>query len=261
MRRGTGWRRVGRHRTAFQDIEVWASDRAVEFRVAGAVHAWWHRDRFLTGQAWDNLVAAALLRPAGPPRSILMLGLAGGTSLRAIRHLLPDVRLVAVDLDPGIVALARRHMHLDGLRVETHLADAYAWLRAYRGPRFDVVIDDVYQALPHDVARPACGAGEVVQLLRRAVDRDGVAVANLVTGPGHRAVQSAFRKAFAARFALVRSVTTPEGLNEALVAGRAVEGRAALAGWRGRWAHVSDRRYWDALRVRSLLPPGTRPAR
>lgn len=252
MRRGTAWRRVGRHRTAFQDVEVWASDRAAEFRVAGAVHAWWHRDRFLTGLAWDNLVAASLLRPAGPPRSLLMLGLAGGTSLRAIRHLLPDVRLVAVDLDPGIVALARRHMHLDDLGIETHEADAYDWLRAYRGPRFDVAIDDVYQALPHDVARPSHGAGAVVGLLRRAVDRDGVVVANLVTGPGHRSVQSAFRKAFGAHFKTVRSVTTPEGLNEALVAGRAVAGRAALAGWRDRWVHAWDRRYWDVLRVRRL---------
>ena len=110
--------------TAFQRVEVWKSDRQVEFRVAGAIHAWWHRDKFLTGLAWDNIAASCLLHPGGPPTSVLMLGLAGGTSFRALRHLLPDVALTAVDIDPGIVALAREHMHLDDLGVTVAIDDA-----------------------------------------------------------------------------------------------------------------------------------------
>ncbi|MGE9269512.1 MAG: hypothetical protein ACQKBU_01805, partial [Verrucomicrobiales bacterium] len=85
-------RLVQRATTDFQQVEVWTSQSSCEFRVVEAVHAWWHRDRFLTGLAWDNLTAASLLRPDGPPKSLLMLGLAGGTTLRALRHLLPDCR-------------------------------------------------------------------------------------------------------------------------------------------------------------------------
>ncbi|RYD60152.1 MAG: hypothetical protein EOP83_20100, partial [Verrucomicrobiaceae bacterium] len=56
--------------TAYQQVQIWKSERQCEFRVAGAIHAWWHERRFLTGLAWDNIAAAALLRPGGPPRSI-----------------------------------------------------------------------------------------------------------------------------------------------------------------------------------------------
>ncbi|MFM8458899.1 MAG: hypothetical protein ACKOB0_08150, partial [Chthoniobacterales bacterium] len=106
-------RRVSAVRTAHQDLEVWKSDLATEFRVAGAVHAFYHRCRFLTGLVWDMLAAAALLGEREEPRSVLMLGLAGGTSLRTLRHLLPSCRFTAIDIDGEIVRLARRHMALD----------------------------------------------------------------------------------------------------------------------------------------------------
>jgi spermidine synthase len=101
--------------TRFQSLEIWKSDLVTEFRVAGAVHASFHRRRYLTGLAWDLIAAAALLRKEGPPRSILMLGLAGGTAFRILRHLLPNCELTAIDIDPEIVALAREHMELDHL--------------------------------------------------------------------------------------------------------------------------------------------------
>ena len=41
------------------------------------------------------IAASALLGKHDPPRSVLMLGLAGGTAFRILRHLLPDCRLTA----------------------------------------------------------------------------------------------------------------------------------------------------------------------
>src|SRR5690606_10354433 len=99
---------------------------------AGAIHASYHRTRFLTGLAWDLLAAAALLRPEGPPRSLLMLGLAGGTSLRILRHLLPDCAFTAVDIDGEIVELAKKHMELGGVGIDIRIGDAYAWLEQNR---------------------------------------------------------------------------------------------------------------------------------
>jgi spermidine synthase len=194
--------------TRYQQVEVWKSDREVEFRVEGAIHAWWQRHRYLTGLAWDNLAAAALLRPDGPPESILMLGLAGGTAFRVLRHLLPEVELVAVDIDAEIVQLARDHMHLDELGIEIHLTDAYDWLKRNKR-RFDVVIDDVYLAGKTDVFRPHAWSAQHLETLRRAVKPGGLLAANLVTGPGHRAMQSHSRRVLKDDFPMVRSVTTP----------------------------------------------------
>lgn len=237
--------------TAFQKVEVWKSAHQVEFRVAGAIHAWWQRDRFLTGLAWDNLAAAALLRPAGPPKSVLMLGLAGGTAFRVLRHLLPEVELVAVDIDVGIIELAREHMHLDETGIEIHLTDAYAWLKKNKR-RFDVVIDDVYLAGKTDVFRPQAWNPEHLETLRRAVAPGGLLAANLVTGQGHRTMQSHSRRVLTKAFPLVRSVTTPQSLNETLVAGDHVLPGQALKAWEDHFPERRDRALWDIIRVRKL---------
>lgn len=243
--------RIATAETRFQKVEVWKSAHQVEFRVAGAIHAWWQENRFLTGLAWDNLAAAALLRPAGPPKSILMLGLAGGTAFRVLRHLLPEVKLVAVDIDREIIELAREHMHLDQTNIEIHLADAYAWLKQNKR-RFDVVIDDVYLAGKTDVFRPQAWDPDHLATLRRAVAPGGLLAANLVTGKGHRTMQSHSRKILKTAFPVVRSITTPQSLNETLVTGDAVLSGRALKTWETCYPERRDRALWDIIRVKRL---------
>jgi spermidine synthase len=244
-------RKVMTVETRFQPLEIWRSDQAVEFRVAGAVHAWHHESRFLTGQAWDLIAASALLRKAGPPKSVLMLGLAGGTTFRTLRHLLPDCRLTAVDIDAEIVALARVHMDLDACGSEVVIDDAYGWL-ARNERKFDVVIDDIYLAGRDDVFRPQ-GAGEgTLGLLRRAVADGGIFAMNLVTGEGHRQVQSAARVMLREAFPTVRSLRTKEAQNEVLVAGAEVGTGRALGVYESMFGHSGDRALWKRIRVRKL---------
>jgi spermidine synthase len=238
-------------RTAHQDLEIWKSDEAVEFRVAGAVHAFYHRCRFLTGLVWDMLAAAALLGKRNEPRSVLMLGLAGGTSLRILRHLLPACRFTAIDIDGEIVRLARRHMALDATGVEVVIGDAYAWLRKNRG-MFDVVIDDIYLAGRTDVFRPQAMDRRLLERLRRCVAPGGVLAVNLVTGPGHRATQSTTRRILRATFAEVRSVTSPAAMNEVLVAGEDVATLQRLRQREDSFPAAGDRAYWRKIAVRRI---------
>ena len=76
--------------TAHQSVAVWGNEAEVEFRVTGAIHAWLGRDQFLTGLAWDAITAGLLSHPSGNPKTLLMLRLGGGTSLRTLRHLCPE---------------------------------------------------------------------------------------------------------------------------------------------------------------------------
>jgi len=244
-------RRVATVRTAHQDLEIWRSELAAEFRVAGAVHAFYHRRRFLAGLVWDMLAAAPLLGAREEPRSVLMLGLAGGTSLRTLRHLLPSCRFAAVDIDGEIVRLARRHMALDAIGVEVVIGDAYAWLRRNRR-KFDVVVDDIYLAGRTDVFRPQNMDGRLLQDFRRCMAPGGVLAVNLVTGPGHRAMQSAVRRALRHNFPEVCSVTSPQALNEVLVAGETVATARRLRKWTASFAEVGDRMYWRKIAVRRL---------
>ena len=180
-----------------------------------------------------------------------MLGLAGGTAFRVLRHLLPDCELVAVDIDAEIVELARKHMDLDALGIEVVHADAYGWLAKNRR-RFDVVIDDIYLAGKTDVFRPQSWDGKLMAHLRRAMAPGGVLAVNLVTGAGHRAMQVATRRALREEFGEVRSIRSSEAMNEVLVAGETVAGRRRLGGYRKLFRDRRDRVFWDRLELRRL---------
>lgn len=249
--RATRLRRTAVVHTDHQNLEIWKSTLATEFRVAGAVHAFHHRHRFLTGLVWDMLAAAALLGKRDKPRSLLMLGLAGGTALRILRHLLPACRFTAIDIDREIVRLARRHMALDATGVEVVVGDAYEWLRTNRRT-FDVVIDDIYLAGRTDVFRSQTMSRPLLTNLRRAVAPGGVLAVNLVTGPGHRTMQSTTRRLFRQAFVQVRSVTSPAAMNEVLVAGRTVATPPRLRQWQNFFPAASDRAHWRDIDVRRM---------
>lgn len=237
--------------TRFQRVEVWKSAQQVEFRVEQATHAWWHARHFLTGLAWDNMIAGCMLHPSGKPRSILMLGLAGGTTFRGLRHLLPDVALTAVDIDDEIVTLARKHMYLDALNCNIHIADAYQWVKTCK-QKFDVVIDDVYLAGSQDVYRPGTWDEATIRRLRKLIAPGGILLTNLVRGAGHRTLQSQIRRLFRKNFACVKEVRTPDGLNETLCAGDNLTGSAALRTWRPNFPTSRDRTLWDKISVRKI---------
>lgn len=244
-------KRAGEFQTGFQRITVWKSPLATEFRVAGAIHASFHEKRFLTGLAWDLLAAAALLLPSRKPASILMLGVAGGTALRTLRHLFPEVSLTGIDLDAELVGLARQEMRLDETGAEIIIADAYAWMKRNKR-RFDVIIDDLYLAGDDDVFRSESCDADWLGLLKRSLAPGGILALNLVTGPGHRAKQTATRKNLTARFPSVRSLRTSESMNEILVAGENVATGVALADHAGSFTDWRDRMFWNRIKVRKL---------
>jgi spermidine synthase len=259
-------RRTKTVHTRHQSLEIWQSDLATEFRVAGAVHASFHRKRFLTGLAWDMIAAAALLGKNDPPRSVLMLGLAGGTAFRVLRHLLPDCRLTAIDIDPEIVGLAREHMELDHLGIEVIIGDAYSWLAKNRRT-FDVVFDDIYLAGKTDVFRPKEWDSGLLGNLRRAVAPGGLLAVNLVTGAGHRTMQSLTRRVMCEAFPVVRTIKSAEAMNEVLAAGEWVATKRRLDAYGASFPEWRDRVCWERLEVARISKsssagrPGKKPGR
>ena len=247
-------RRLEVRQTRFQRIEVWGTPDETEFRVTGAVHAWWHRHRFLTGLAWDCIAAGILSHP-GQPVSILMLGLGGGTSLRTLQHLLPQASSTAIEIDPDMIGLARGYMELDRIGTRIITDDAYQWLASCRG-KFDVIFDDVYGVTADDVARPGPITPEIAAAIHRCLKPDGIFAANLVTGKGHRRTQSAMRSFFRSSFPSVRSVTTPDSLNECLVGGSRLAPWHAIRARAADFPDNADYGFWRLLRARTIGRPG-----
>lgn len=238
--------------TAFNTLSAHRLGERVDLEVEGATFATWHPRLIMTGYSWDALAVAALLRGDGPPRSILTLGLGGGTVTRQLRTLLPTARLVGVEIDAGIIDLARRHMDLDAQKLEIHIEDAYAYL-ARTKDTFDVILDDLFLTGPSDVVRSRTPKGETMALLRGKLAPGGLLVANLITDVGdHKAIRQETRAAFLAAFASVRVVEPPRGLNEILVGGERTLPRSALGPYVKRFAEAHDQRRLQEILVKPL---------
>ncbi|MEC4016426.1 polyamine aminopropyltransferase [Streptomyces sp. H27-D2] len=132
------------------------------------------RDEF---RYYEGLVHPAM---AGGHRRVLILGGGDGLALREVLRY-PDVESVTVvELDPGVVRLARTDPGLTGLnrhsyrdrRVRTVTADAFGWLRRHPGGHpYDVVISD----LPDAGITPSTKlySQEFYGLVRRVLAPDG----------------------------------------------------------------------------------------
>ena len=122
--------------------EVRRAGRTLRLYANGVQHSEFHPKRLLTGSVWDLLWLPALLHEPSRFRRVLVLGLGGGSLIPPIRQLLNPDTLVAVELDPAHLQVAREVFGMEAFGVETHEGDAQAWLRAYRGEPFDLIIED-----------------------------------------------------------------------------------------------------------------------
>lgn len=235
----------------FNELLVRQVGLRVDLDVAGATFATWHPERVLTGYSWDALAAACCLRPDGPPRSVLLLGLGGGTVARQLRALWHDVQLVGVEIDEAVLALSRSYLHLDDAAVEVIHDDAMAFVsRCTR--KFDVVVDDLFLTGPEDVQRAAVVEGSFLTALTRLIAPGGLLVANLIVDEGHHAVRRQTRAAFASHFHDVMTVRPPRGLNEVLIGAERIAPPRTLTPYTEKFRHPSDRKAWAQLELARL---------
>jgi SAM-dependent methyltransferase len=90
-----------------------------------------------------------LLLPLDCPRRALLLGLGGGTVARLLARRCPGVRIVGVERDAEVLAVARADFALDEIPgLEVAQADAFAWAEQHAGSEpgsFDYICLDLFQ--------------------------------------------------------------------------------------------------------------------
>ncbi|HAM74930.1 hypothetical protein [Alloalcanivorax venustensis] len=144
----------------------------------GVQHSEFHPKRLVTGSVWDLLWLPALLSEPQRFRRVLILGLGGGTLLPPIRELLAPDKLIAVELDPHHLAVAREVFSVVGEGEQTVLGDAVAWLNAYDGEPFDLIIEDLFAPDNEAVSRAVPADRAWVRTLARHVSARGTLVMN-----------------------------------------------------------------------------------
>lgn len=211
-----------------------AGDRHYEVRGAGATrrlytngvfHSQYNPAQPVTGNIWDLFLLAGLCLPRGQVRRVLMLGVGGGAAVQLLRHHLRPDRIVGVDLDPVHLAVARRFFAVRGPDVELVPADARTWLSGYRGPAFDLVVDDLFGDGDGTASRAVEVDAAWAAALARHLDPAGALAINFAsTDELRRSALSGPQR----RFAGVLGLKTPQNENTVGVFTRRVPVPGAL---------------------------------
>jgi len=114
-----------------------------------AVHSVYDSQDNLTHGYWDYLLVADAFKSvqtsAPAPRSVAILGLAGGTTARQYRLAYGgSVDITGVEIDPAILDIGHRYFHLGDAHANEVVADARYWLDTQAG-HYDVIVLDAYR--------------------------------------------------------------------------------------------------------------------
>lgn len=127
-----------------QRYEVRSAGQSLRLYTNGVFHSQYNPGRPVAGSIWDLLSLPAFALPVGRPRRVLVLGVGGGAVIRQLNHFLSPDLIVGIELNPVHLIVARRFFGADTANVCLLEADAREWLSAYRGPAFDMVVDDLF---------------------------------------------------------------------------------------------------------------------
>jgi spermidine synthase len=103
-----------------------------------------HPDRIVMNYP-QMMLGSLFVKPE--PRSVLIIGLGGGTIPRALQELIPNARIDVVEIDPAVVNVARRYFDL-GQSSQLNVIEADGRVhvkRALRGEqRYDLIMLDAF---------------------------------------------------------------------------------------------------------------------
>jgi len=113
-------------------------------------------------------------------RRVLVLGVGGGVVIKQLTALFPNIEVVGIELDAVHLSIARRWFEVSPREATLIEADATVWLRKYRGPKFDMIIDDLFGDAGGEVARAVEVDDEWASVLCRHLAAGGVLTANFI---------------------------------------------------------------------------------
>jgi len=111
------------------------------------------------------------------PKQMLIIGGGMFTLPAALIQDLPDVIIDVVEIDPGLVPVAKKHF---GLQSDPRLRIIYDDGRHFlekNQQQYDLIIIDAYT---HDLADPSLGDETAVEFLARSLTAQGVVAANVI---------------------------------------------------------------------------------
>ncbi|NIM23172.1 MAG: hypothetical protein GTO21_02525 [Armatimonadetes bacterium] len=169
---------IAERESAYNYLQVVEAGNAKVLIVDWGAFSFYAPGEFRTGQYYDYLLLAPLMRAQAPTESLhraLVIGLGAGTISKQATQAYGPIGIDGVEIDPAIVELGRTYfdMHEPNLRV--HETDGRAFLAASREP-YDWVVVDAYQGseIPSHLVTK-----EFFRLLKSRMTSDGVLSVNV----------------------------------------------------------------------------------
>lgn len=133
---------------SFIQVIEWNGERWLRLNEGEGIHSVWRPGPGLSEGIWDYFLLAPYFAPSprrGRARSLLVIGLAGGTVPTLYARAFGPMRMVGVELDPAIIRVAYRYFGLDALPfLRPVAADGRVYL-SRTNDTFDVIAVDAYR--------------------------------------------------------------------------------------------------------------------
>ncbi len=190
-------------------FEVRRAGRSVRLYTNGVFHSQYNPANPIAGTVWNLLALPAFLRPPGTIRRALVLGVGGGAVIRLLHHLFRPEQIIGVELDPIHIQIAKRFFGITRHRADLVEADAVDWLHRHRGPKFDLIVDDLFGEIDEEPVRTVEADQAWLTELSRNLVADGVLVMNFVSRRALRETSGTLEKSMPDRFASAFQLSLP----------------------------------------------------
>jgi len=148
------------------------------------------------------------------PKSVLVVGLGGGTIPAFLRQRFPDLVIDAVELDPVVVEVAKSHLGFrEDAKMRAHVDDGRRFVEQ-ASRRYDIIFLDAFgiDSVPYQLVTREFLAG-----VRRALTPRGVVVGN-IWGRGHNPLYDSMVRTYRAVFDEVSVLDVISAGNQLVVA-------------------------------------------
>ncbi len=107
-------------------------------------------------------------------KSILLMGLGGGTVIKTLQNLFPDAEISAIDIDPVMVLISKEHFDLDVDKISIKIGDVFDPKFRF-GNNYDLIIVDVFKGY---IIPEKLGEKKFLAKLKSSLSKNGMVIFN-----------------------------------------------------------------------------------
>jgi len=134
--------------SVYQYIQVQEQEgmNLLRYNEGTGIQSIFHPDKFTTGHAYFDMMAASPALFEADNLRVLNIGLAGGTAVRSMTHLFEGIKNITIDgveIDAKVIEIAEDHFDLNLENLTIHIADGRVFTRLTK-EKYELVLIDAY---------------------------------------------------------------------------------------------------------------------